>query len=105
LDVFQRGNMTDRWKSSLLAGGIAFPIAAARMAYSAAAPARATDPAELMQKSANGISPVPTSPSRAEIVEMELLRVYIMPSDVCGWAVGVSCKYPAGALSLRLRRR
>jgi hypothetical protein len=64
------------------------------MEYWAAAPARETDSAELIRKSANGRSPVPTTPSSAEIVEMELLRrVYILPSDVCGWFVDFTCEY------------
>lgn len=51
------------------------------------APAPQTDP-----KSVNGVSPVPTSPSRSELVEMELLkRDYVMPSNYCGWYS--ICKY------------
>lgn len=56
------------------------------MAKLRAAPARETDRDELAWKSASGVSPVPTSPSKSELAEMELLRrVYVMPSNYCGW--------------------
>ncbi|KAB5585260.1 hypothetical protein GE09DRAFT_1233559 [Coniochaeta sp. 2T2.1] len=36
--------------------------------------------------SATGISPVPTTPTRLDLVRMELeKRVYIIPSKICGW--------------------
>lgn len=66
------------------------------MTYSAPAPATTTDHAKLMQKSANDISLVLTSPSRTQMAEMGLLeRGYTLPSGICGWYVGVVCKYPA----------
>ncbi|KAB5528085.1 hypothetical protein GE09DRAFT_1253787 [Coniochaeta sp. 2T2.1] len=43
--------------------------------------------------SATGISPVPTSPSRLDLVRMEFeKRVYILPSNICGWVAEVKSR-------------
>lgn len=87
--------MTIFRKVGLLTCCLSLPVSAAMIAYRdrATAPARQTNQAELADKSANGISPVPTSPSHSELVEMELLkRVYILPSNNCGWYADYSGK-------------
>jgi hypothetical protein len=69
-------------KLGLLAVCLASHASAARIGYMA----RQTDQAELQAKASTGTSPVPTSLTKPELAEMELLkRVYIMPSSVCGW--------------------
>lgn len=85
-----------RWDSSASVGGLAFPITAARMAYSRVTRATAVNRAESMQKSADTASPALTSAPTVEIAEGELLeKNYTLPSDICGWTVGIECKYPA----------
>ncbi|OIW25750.1 hypothetical protein CONLIGDRAFT_503568 [Coniochaeta ligniaria NRRL 30616] len=71
----------------LVAFAFALHASAALVPFRAAAPARQTDGAELLEKSANGISPVPTSLSKSDLAEMELFRRYdyVLPSSICGW--------------------
>jgi hypothetical protein len=59
-----------------------------------AAPARETSQAELVEKSTNGISPVPTS--RPELAEVELFKRqvdYTLPFDYCGWYDDYKCMF------------
>jgi hypothetical protein len=55
-------------------------------------PPRATDQAELMEKSANGISPVPTAEPQPELVAIELFKRTLGP-DTCGWYGGYKCMH------------
>ena len=69
---------------------MALPMAAANMAE---APARETDRADSIQRAANGVSPVPTSPPPPKAAEMQLLnRVYVLPSNYCGWFGDYTCQ-------------
>jgi hypothetical protein len=79
----------DFWKLGLLAASLALPGSALNNGIREV-PARATNEAELTEKSNNGISPVPTS--RPELAEMELFkRTYTLPSDYCGWYADYKC--------------
>lgn len=79
-------------KFGLLAAFVALPVSALDRINYRAAPARETDHAELVDKSSNGVSPVPTS--RPELAEMELFkRDYTLPSDFCGWYADYKCMF------------
>lgn len=57
------------------------------------APARETGRAELVEKSATGVSPVPTS--RPELAAVDLFRRaddYSLPDDYCGWYNDFKCE-------------
>lgn len=64
--------------------------ACAAIVNRAAASARATDHAELLEKSANGISPVPTAEPKPDLVAMELFK-RTLGSDTCGWYGDYKC--------------
>lgn len=54
-------------------------------------PARATSKAELLNKCADGVSPVPTTRPKPELVEMELFK-RTLETNNCGWYADFTCK-------------
>jgi hypothetical protein len=84
--------MMDLRHIGLLAACLALPVSAANV-NRVAAPARETNQAELLDKSANGISPVPTFRPEPELVEMELFK-RTLASNYCGWYADYTCKCP-----------
>lgn len=82
----------DLRKLGVLAACLTLPVSALNRGLAPRwAPARETDRAELVEKTATGISPVPTS--SPELAAMELFkRDYSLPSDYCGWYADYKCK-------------